>query len=280
MASRSTRRPTSSALRERIAAARSRYDASWAGGVGRELKALDFVNWITMFGAALLWSALPLIILLSSLANEQIDDDLSRHIGLNGQGAHIVHSLFRGTPAHAVEPILTGFIFSFTGVVAAVSSLQMIYERIFGQPPRGWRNLPRGIVWTCALTALLVFDGIVNRPVQHDGGTVALDLLGLVVSTLFFWWTLHHLLAGRVPWRRLVRPALTSGALWFGFGFFSSVYFSPLLISDSHTYGTIGVVFTLLTWFFLIGGVVVLGAVLGAAWQAHSDATDQAPPGP
>jgi hypothetical protein len=115
-----------------------------------------------MFGAALLWSALPLIILLSSLANERIDDDLSRHIGLNGQGAHIVHSLFRGTPAHAVEPILT-------------------------------------------------------------------------------------------------------------FALFSSVYFSPILISDSRTYGTIGVVFTLLTWFFLIGGVVVLGAVLGATWQAHSD---------
>jgi membrane protein len=273
MASSSTHRTAGAALRERVTAARARSEASWAGDVGRELKALDFVNWITMFGAALLWSALPLIILLSSLANERIDDDPSRHIGLNGQGAHIVHSLFRGTPAHAVEPILTGFIFSFTGVVAAVSSLQLIYERIFGQPPRGWRNLPRGIVWTFALMALLVLDGVINRPLKHDGGTVVLDLLGLVTSTLFFWWTLHHLLGGRVPWRRLVRPAVVSGVLWFGFGLFSSVYFSPILISDSHTYGTIGVVFTLLTWFFLIGAVVVVAAVLGAAWQAHSDGT-------
>jgi uncharacterized BrkB/YihY/UPF0761 family membrane protein len=31
------------------------------------------------------------------------------------------------------------------------------------------------------------------------------------------------------------------------------------------------VVFSLLTWFFLIGGIVVLGAVLGAAWQAHAE---------
>jgi uncharacterized BrkB/YihY/UPF0761 family membrane protein len=29
------------------------------------------------------------------------------------------------------------------------------------------------------------------------------------------------------------------------------------------------VVFSLLTWFFLIGAIIVLGAVLGAAWQAH-----------
>jgi membrane protein len=250
---------------------RARYQASWAAELGRELKALDFVNWITVFGASLLWSALPLIILLSSLANERIDDDLSRHIGLDSDGAQIVRTLFRGTPAHGVEPILTGFLFCFSGVVAVVSSLQLIYERIFGQRPRGWRNLPRGIAWIGALLALLTFDGVINRPVRHDAGPAALDLLGLVTTTFFFWWTLHFLLSGRVPWRRLVRPAVMSGVLWLAFGLFSSVYFSPIVISDSHTYGTIGVVFSLLTWFFLIGATVVLSAVLGAAWQAHAE---------
>ena len=140
-----------------------------------------------------------------------------------------------------------------------------------------WRNLPRGIVWIAVLFALLAFDGVVNGPVKHDAGRGVLDLAGLLATTLFFWWTLHYLLAGRVAWRRLFRPALTSGVLWTGFGLFSSVYFSPLLISDSHTYGTIGVVFSLLTWFFLIGGVVVLGAVSGAAWQAHAEHRYSAP---
>ena len=272
---RSTNRKAAPALldgaRERTAAVRERYRASWAGELGRQLKALDFVNWITVFGASLLWSALPLIILLSSLANERIDDDISRHIALNSQGAHIVGTLFRGTPAHGVEPILTGFVFCFSGVVAVVSSLQLIYERIFGQEPRGWRNLPRGIAWIAVLLALLVFDGVINGRVRHVGGPAVLDVVGLVTTTVFFWWTLHFLLSGRVRWRRLVRPAVTSGVLWLGFGFFSSVYFSPILISDSRTYGTIGVVFSLLTWFFLIGGIIVLGAVLGAAWQAHAE---------
>jgi membrane protein len=254
-----------------VIAARSRYEASWAGEIGRELKGLDFLNWITVFGATLLWSALPLIILLSSFADERIDDDLSRHIGLNAHGAQIVRTLFRGTPAHGIEPILTGFLFTAGGVVAVVSSLQFIYERIFGQAPRGWRNLPRGIVWLMTLLALLAVDGVINEPINHDTHPVVLDLVSLVTTTLFFWWTLHYLLAGRVGWRRLLRPALTSGALWIGFGLFSSVYFSPLLISDSRTYGTIGVVFTLITWFFLIGAIIVLGAVLGAAWQAHAE---------
>lgn len=271
MSVRSTNREPAAALGERFRRVRARYEASWPGEIGRELKALDFVNWITMFGAALLWSALPLIILLSSLADERIDDDLSRHIGLNSSGAHIVRTLFRSTPAHGVEAILTGFLFSFTGVIAVVSSLQLIYERIFGQEPRGWRNLPRGVIWIVVLLALLVVDAIINRPIRRGAGTVVLDLVELVTTSLFLWWTLRFLLADRVAWRRLARPALTSGVLWVCFGLFSSVYFSSVLTSDSHTYGTIGVVFTLLTWFFLIGAILVLGAVLGAVWQAHAE---------
>ena len=158
---------------------------------------LDFVNSITIFGAAMLWSALPLIILLSSLANTRIDDDLSRHVGLNSRGAHIVATLFRGTPAHGVEAIVTGFLFCFGGVVAVASSLQLIYERIFGQEPRGWRNLPRGIVWIVAVLGLLAFDGVTNHS-ERAAGPGVLDLVGLATTTLFFWWTLHFLLRARV----------------------------------------------------------------------------------
>ena len=81
------------------------------------LNAVDFFERTTVIGAELLWSALPLIILLSSLANERVDDDISRHIGLNSQGAHIVTTLFRGHPSHAFEPIVTGLLIGFAGVV-------------------------------------------------------------------------------------------------------------------------------------------------------------------
>lgn len=256
---------------ERLTDARARYEHSWAGHLGRQLKDLDFVNWITVLGASLLWSAVPLIILLGSFADHRIDDDISRHIGLNHQGARIVETLFRGRPSHGFEPLLTGFLFSFAGVIATVSSLQLVYERIFGHEPRGWRDLPRWILWTAIVIALLAVEATVNGRVRHATGAALPDVTTLVVSTLFFWWTMHFLLGGRSSWRRLARPALATGVLWVGFGFFSSLYFSPLLVSDSHLYGTIGVVFTLLTWFFLIGAVLVLGAVLGAAWQAHAE---------
>ena len=47
----------------------------------------------------------------------------------------------------------------------------------------------------------------------------------------------------------------------------SLVYFSSAIITGSRLYGTIGVVFTLLTWFIAIGAVIVPGAVAGATWD-------------
>src|SRR4051794_12332669 len=93
-------------VRRQVDAARTRYEGSSVEAVADQLKDVHFFDWTLIFGAELLWSALPFIILLSSLANERIDDDLSRHVGLNAQGAHIVRTLFRNHPTHAVEPLL------------------------------------------------------------------------------------------------------------------------------------------------------------------------------
>jgi membrane protein len=67
---------------------------------------------------------------------------------------------------------------------------------------------------------------------------------------------------------------LATAVLWLALGLFSSLYFSSVIIDDSKTYGTIGVVFTFLSWFILTGGVIVLGAACGAAWQQRTTARD------
>lgn len=243
--------------------------------IAAQLKDLQAFDWTMIFGAELLWSALPFVIILSSLANHRIDGDLSRHIGLDSQGAHIVHTLFRSSPSHAVLAIVTGLLFSFAGIVSVVASLQVIYERAFEQDHRGWRNFPRYVIWALVLSTILTAEGSIDGPERQAAGPIMQALLTFVVVAIFFLWTMHFLLAGRVPWRHLVRPALVTALLWLAFGFFSSVYFSTTVIDDSKTYGTIGVVFTFLTWFIVIGYVVVLGAAIGAAWQRRATRADE-----
>jgi membrane protein len=255
--------------RRGIQAARTRYEGSWIEAIGKELQALEFFDRATVIGAELLWSALPFLILLSSLASERIDDDLSRHIGLNSQGAHTVQTLFRGHPTHAIVPIVTGLLFTFAGIVAVVASIQAVYEHIYDQEHRGWRDLPIHLAWVVSLLVVLVAEGATGKPVQDAVGPVVATLVTLATITAFFAWTIWLLMRAKVPLRNVVRPAVTSGVLWTAFGLFSSVYFSPIVHEDSRLYGSIGVVFSFLTWFFLMGAVIVLGAACGAVWEGR-----------
>jgi uncharacterized BrkB/YihY/UPF0761 family membrane protein len=61
---------------------------------------------------------------------------------------------------------------------------------------------------------------------------------------------------------------------------FSSVCFSSAIISGSRLYGTIGVVFTLMTWFIAIGAVIVPGAVAGATRDERKATKGWLPPQP
>ena len=257
----------SSAWQRLVTAMQGRFRGSAAQAFLRRLGALDFANSIVLFGASLLLSVLPFTILLSSLANRRVDTDLSRHLGLNHQGARIVSQLFRSSPAHSVAPVVTALILAVAGTMAVAGSLQVIYERTFGQQHRGWRDVLRYLTWAGVLFGVLVTESILNGPVHAAGGPVAQGLVTYAGTAAFFWWTMHFLLAGRMPWRRLIHAAILTAFLWIGLELFSAVYFSAAIVSDSRLYGTIGVVFSLLTWFIAIGAVIVLGAVGGVTWD-------------
>jgi membrane protein len=257
-------RPRARAL---AGAARGRYGGSPVQVFLRQLGVLDVVNTSVLFGAALLMSVLPFIILLSSLANHRIDNDLSRHIGLDEQGALVVSQLFRSSPANSAAGIVTALIFAAAGTMAVADSLQSIYERVFGQPHRGWKDVPRFATWSAVLFGVLVAESVISEPVRAAVGPLGQGLVSYVSVAAFFCWTMHFLLAGRVRWRQLVRPAILTGLFWIGLELFSAAYFSRTIVSDSRLYGTIGVVFTLMIWFVAIGAVIMLGAVAGATWN-------------
>jgi len=222
----------------------------------------------------MLLSVLPLILLLSAFANSRVDDDISGHLGLNSQGAQIVGGLFRTPRASFNSAILLSLVLSLVGTIAVARSIQEVYERAFGDTPaRGTRNLVRCAVWVAGVGALLIGDAAISRALR-DGpaGPLVLGLVDFAALTLFFWWTLRFLLGGREPWRRLGPSAVATAVFWLGLGVFASFYFSSTIISDSRLYGTIGVVFDLLTWFIAVGAVLTLGAVVGVVWEKRSSA--------
>jgi membrane protein len=123
-------------------------------------------------------------------------------------------------------------------------------------------------VWVAALGALLIADGVQSREVRHSPLRPEVSgLVDLAVLILFFWWSIHFLLAGRESWRSVFRAALTTAVFWVGLGVFSAFYFSSSIVSDDKLYGEVGVVVDLVTWFIAVGAVMMLGAVVGAVWE-------------
>jgi len=223
--------PSRAARSKALAWARDRFEGSLAQSFLTRLKILDFANQAMLFAAG------------------------------------IMDHLFTAAPATLNAATATSLIFLVFGMVAVTSSLQQIYEKVFGQDHRGMQDLGRLLAWIVALGAAVVAESLAERPVSTvAGGGWLAPLVTVGIVTPFFWWTMHFLLAGRVPWRTLLPSAIITGVLYGGLGAFSKFYFSGTIISDSKTYGTIGAIFSIMTWFIAIGAVIILGAVAGAVW--------------
>jgi membrane protein len=264
--------PGRTAPRRWAAAMQARYQGSLAQSFAVELQTLDFTQQIILLGAGLLVSLLPFLILLSAFASQRIDDDIARRLGLNQRASGIVSHLLTSSPAVLNVATLTSLIFVGAGTLAVASSVQQIYEKAFRQDHRGMRDMYRLAIWTVALCAAVALESVIGRPVRDaPGGVVLAELVTFAVMTLFFWWTMYFLLAGRVPWRRLLLSAIATGAFYVGLGIFSKFYFSSTIISDSRTYGTIGAIFGILTWLIAIAAVIILGAVTGVVWDARGN---------
>ena len=106
--------PSRPARYKALAWARDRFDGSLAQSFLARLKALDFADQAMLFGAGLLVSLLPFVILLSAFASQRIDDDISLRLGLDRRAAGIVDHLFtsyratRRAKAPAVCSVMIG----------------------------------------------------------------------------------------------------------------------------------------------------------------------------
>jgi membrane protein len=98
-------------------------------------------------------------------------------------------------------------------------------------------------------------------------GPVVFGIVILVAFTGFWWFSMRFLLAGRIPWRKLLPSAVATGLCWLGMVAVFSATFSGMVISSYNRYGPIGVVFDIMSFLLAIGVVIILGAVVGIVWR-------------
>jgi len=253
-------------IRRGIEAGKQKYSGSSADVLWRRLDSVDFLNEGMIFAGTLLLCAFPFIIVLDALDGRSTAGGLGQRLGLNREAAGDVGHLFTSSNATVASVTGVGWVFLVLSGFAVAGSLQGLYQRVFGLDGRIMRDRPRALIWLILLMTWLYASALVGPPVRAAGPFV-FAIVGLVAFTLFWWFTMWLLLAGRIPWRRLLPSAVATGVCWLGMEAFFAVTFSGMVTSNDRRYGPIGTVFALMSYLIAIGVVVILGAVTGLVWQ-------------
>lgn len=228
---------------------------------------MDFINRGMLFAATLLLCFFPFLIIANALAGRSAASGLARHLGLNRQAAADLSHLFTSSTATSNAVTGTAWVWFLLGGIAAATAIQQLYERAFDLESRGMKDVVRRLLWLAVLVGGSLLIGWGGPVIHNAGGPVLLGVLGLVVLTGFWWFTMWFLLDGRMSWRDLFPAALATAVCWIGMEAVFSIIFSSTVISDDKKYGPIGVVFALMSWLIAIGVVIILGAVAGVVWR-------------
>jgi membrane protein len=212
---------------------------------------------------------IPLVIVLGGLVSDAsrdaLADDLAARLRLSAAGEQAMRDLLstpEGVPAGFTVPGVLLLLFSG---VSFVRALQRAWEAAWDLPPTGLRGRGWAMLATCVLLVNLALVNLVATVIRGLPASWLLLLPVRFVLAVGFWLVLQHLLLSRrVPWRDLRAGAVTSAAGQIGATIASAVYVPPLVDSYAGRYGLIGVTFVIVSWFVVLGLILVAGAVLSA----------------
>ena len=246
---------------------KTKYSGSSAEDLWSRLGEMDFINRGMIFAATLLLCFFPFVIVANALAGRSTTESLTRHLGLNKEAAADVSHLFTSTSATSNAITGTAWAWFILGGIAGAAAIQQLYERAYDLNSRGLKDLHRQLAWLVVEVGSSLLAAQAGPNVHNHGGPVLLGVVGVLGFTVFWWFTMWFLLAGRVPARHLFPGALATAICWVGMEAVFSLVFSSMVISNNDKYGSIGVVLSMMSWFIAIGVVIILGAVTGVVWR-------------
>jgi len=259
------------ALREKRIAAVDRVKTGTAATMWSNLNAVDFMNSSFQLSALLLICLFPFLVVISAATGRSATHGITIRLGLNAQAAKDLDGLISSGHQAVSGLTVVGGIVLVLFAVAIPGTLQLWYQRLFDvtPSPEEKRELLTRLAWLVGHAAYISLEVLVGSQVGPAGGHVIIFVLELVITTLFWWWSMHFLQLGSTSWRRLFPGALITAICLTGLSVFSALLFSGSIISDDTRYGPIGVVMVLLEYCIGYGVCLHLGAVLGRMWNQH-----------
>ena len=259
-------------------------DASAAGQLQRRVAELALMNQALILSALALMLFVPALITLGALLPLGTGGGMAaaaaHRVGLSPAATHDLQLLLPSRQVVRAATTGPGAVLTLLLTYSWPATLGRGYETIWDLPSRGRRDLWRPVVWLVVFFPAVVAAGALGELADSIGGQIATAVLALPVAFAWAWWSQHLLLAGRVTWRALLPGAVALALSLTGLRLFLHFYLSRTIVSDYRSFGLIGVVFVLQSWFIALS-VVMLGApLLGHYLHRRSTASAGSSPAP
>lgn len=239
------------------------------GTLWSRLNAVDFMKSAMEFAALAMLCMFPFLVVVSAALGGDARRTIITRLGLNAHAAKDVDSLMSSGQQAVSGLSILGIAFLLLGAIGIAATMQGWYQRVYDQEPEhNWKKeLLNRLLWLASLVAYVWVEVLIGRQVGPLGGHVVIYLAEFVVAVVFWWWSVHVLLLGKVGWRELFPVGVATGICLTGLSVVSSFAFSSSIISNEKSYGPIGVVMTLLSYVIGLAVVLHIGAVAGRMWS-------------
>jgi membrane protein len=235
------------------------------------LLSVNLLDAATRLAAQLFLTAVPFMFLAAAIAPQSVRNhivDSARDLfGLTGASQEQLRQVYgaHGSDTDTVRQT-TGVIGALVVLLSATASsraMARVCERAWRLP----RAAPRLVVWRwfawiVAWVAVLVLQGPL-RSGLGVGPWLGVPLIFLA-DVAVWWWTQRLLLGARVPWLPLLPGALISALAMTALSVTARLYMPTALNRSLATYGSLGSVFTLLSWLIAVCAVLTFTITAGA----------------
>ena len=266
--------------RERVGRARERVDASAAGQLQRRVAELALMNQALILSALALMLFVPALVTLGALlplgSSGGMAAAAAHRVGLSPAATHDLQLLLPSRQVVRAATTGGGAVLTLLFTYSWPATLARGYQTIWDLPARGRQDAWRPLAWLLVFFPLVVAAGVLGEVADGIGGQLVVALLALPAAFAWAWWSQHLLLAGRVTWRALRPGAVALAVALTGLRLFLHFYLSRTIESDYRSYGLIGVVFVLQSWFIALSVVMLGGPLLGHYLHLRSQPTSTA----
>src|SRR5262245_7274189 len=210
----------------------------------------------------------------ASDATDQNANDLADKFGMAGLASTAIHSASDLSFWHRLSLLLIGLFALALASRSLVRVLRITHGLAWNvRVPKMQKPFRAAIGLIVVVFALTLFSAATSEIDLGFVGLIPSVITGVVVVGLwlFVQWRLPH---QDVAWTELVPGAVLVGVGAEVLQLVTVVYFTRSIESKSETYGAIGAALAILLWAYILGRIVVSGAMLNAVlWEQKQRGT-------